>query len=88
MSGPGNVGTFGEKIAADYFSIVALNFIDTTSLDKQITTDLKNNGHYCVIQVVPYGMEIPPVGIGNYVIWRYDPSRTFPRPRPQVWNCG
>jgi hypothetical protein len=87
VSGPGDAGTFGEKIAAHYFSIVALNFIDTTSLDRQITTDLKGTRHYCVIQVVPYGMEIPPVGVGDYVIWRYDPNHIFPRPRPQLWNC-
>jgi len=89
VAGPGNVGTFGEKIAAHYFDIVALNFTDTTLLDKQITTDLKNNHHYCVVQVVPYGMEIPPIGIGNYVIWRYNPNVAFPRPKPlQPWSCG
>ena len=88
LSGPGNAGTFGEKIAAHYFAIVALNFADTTSLDKHITTDLRRNGHYCVIQVVPYGIEIPPIGVGDYVIWRYNPHVLFPRPKPQLWNCA
>lgn len=88
LSGPGNAGTFGEKIAAHYFAIVALNFADTTSLDKHITTDLRRNGHYCVFQVVPYGIEIPPIGIGDYVIWRYNPHVLFPRPKPQLWNCA
>jgi len=58
------------------------------SLDQQITADLKANHHYCVIQVVPYGMEIPPIGVGDYVIWRYDPNLRFPRPVPHNWNCG
>jgi Dolichyl-phosphate-mannose-protein mannosyltransferase len=88
LAGSGNAGTFGEKIAAHYFAIVALNFTDTTSLDKQITADLKHNHHYCVLQVVPYGIEIPPVGIGNYVVWRYNPNIWFPRAKPRLWNCG
>ena len=29
---------------------------------------------YHVVQVVPYGMEIPPVGQGSYVIWQYQAS--------------
>jgi Dolichyl-phosphate-mannose-protein mannosyltransferase len=84
--GPGNAGTFAVKIGEHYFSLVALNFIDTTSLDHQITADLKRNGHYCVLQVVPYGIEIPPIGVGTYVIWRYEPH--FARAnQSDDWNC-
>jgi hypothetical protein len=71
--GPGNAGTYGTKIQHGYFSLVALNFSDTTSLDQSIAADLKRNHHYDKIEVVPYGVEIPPLGIGDYVIWRYEP---------------
>lgn len=84
--GAGNAGTFGTYIEHAYFSIVALNFIDTTSLDQTITSDLKLNRHYCVLQVVPYGIEIPPIGVGTYVIWRHEPQLTMPS-RAHGWNC-
>jgi Dolichyl-phosphate-mannose-protein mannosyltransferase len=71
--GPGNAGTFALKIQEGYFSLVALNFSDTVSLDHSIAADLKRNHHYHKIEVVPYGVEIPPIGIGDYVIWRYEP---------------
>ena len=73
------------KIGERYFSLVALNFTDTTTLDHQITTDLKRDGHYCIVQVVPYGIEVPPIGLGTYVIWRYDAH--FTRANPTGWNC-
>ncbi len=84
--GPGNAGTFAVKIGERYFSLVALNFADTTTLDHQITTDLKRDGHYCIVQVVPYGIEIPPIGLGTYVIWRYDAHFTRANPT-NGWNC-
>jgi hypothetical protein len=62
--GPGNAGTYAAKIDEGYFSLVALNFADTTSLDKQIAADLRRN-HYKVIEVIPYGPDH-----GTYVIWR------------------
>jgi hypothetical protein len=68
--GPGNAGTFGTKIEGGYFSLVALNFADTTTLDKQIAADLALNPHYKKILVVPYGP-----APGTYVIWQYDPNR-------------
>ena len=71
--GDGNAGTFAIYIEEGYFSLVALNFSDTTSLDSSIAADLKRNPHYHKIEVVPYGVEIPPIGIGDYVIWRYEP---------------
>ena len=71
--GGGNVGVFAEFIDRGYFSYVALNYADTTALDHKITTDLNHNPHYHRIDVVPYGTEVPPIGLGTYVIWRYEP---------------
>jgi Dolichyl-phosphate-mannose-protein mannosyltransferase len=72
--GPGNAGTFGTKIAGGYFSLVALNFADTTSLDLKINADLRLNTNYRVIQIVPYGIEVPPIGQGTYKIWKLEPK--------------
>jgi 4-amino-4-deoxy-L-arabinose transferase-like glycosyltransferase len=71
--GSGNAGVFAEFIQAGYFSYVALNYADTTVLDHQITADINRNPHYQKIEVVPYGTEVPPIGLGTYVIWRYVP---------------
>ena len=71
--GPGNAGTYALYIASGYFSLIALNFTDTTSLDKSLAADIHRNHHYHLIQVVPYGMEIPPIGQGSYEIWQYRP---------------
>ena len=60
-------------IPEGYFSLVALNFADTTALDQSIAADLRRNRHYHIIQVVPYGVG-PLVGPGNYVIWQYEPQ--------------
>jgi 4-amino-4-deoxy-L-arabinose transferase-like glycosyltransferase len=70
--GAGNPAAFAKYIAASYFSLVALNYADTTALDHAITADLRRNSHYHIVQVVPYGIEVPPVGQGTYVIWRYE----------------
>jgi Dolichyl-phosphate-mannose-protein mannosyltransferase len=72
--GAGNAGTFGLYIEMHYFSIVALNNADTSALDLRIDADLRR-WHYHVIQVVPYGIEVPPIGKGTYVIWQYQPPR-------------
>jgi hypothetical protein len=74
--GAGNAGTFALYIERHYFYLVALNNADTASLDLRIDADLKR-WHYHIIQVIPYGIEVPPIGQGTYVIWRYDP------PKPQ-----
>ncbi len=71
--GAGNAGTFAMYIKEGYFSIVALNFADTTSLDKSIAIDLGHNRHYHKIQVVPYGFGSSSQAAGTYVIWRYEP---------------
>ena len=72
--GDGNAGTFAIYIAEGYFSLIALNFIDTTSLDRSIAADIHRNHHYHPIEVIPYGTEIPPIGQGSYVIWQYEPQ--------------
>ena len=74
VTGAGDAPVYTSYIARGYFSLVALNFADTTGLDRQIAADLNRNPHYHVIQVVPYGIEIPPVGQGSYVIWQYQAS--------------
>jgi hypothetical protein len=84
--GPGNAGTYQLKIEQSYFGLVALNYTDTTALDLKITTDLKQSHHYCVIQVVPWGDNVPPVGIGDYVIWRYQAKRFTPT--SSGWSCS
>ncbi|MGH3159018.1 MAG: glycosyltransferase family 39 protein, partial [Streptosporangiaceae bacterium] len=66
VTGPGNAGTFAEYLTRGYFSLVALNFADTTALDHQLATDLKHDPRYHLIQVIPYGT-------GTYVLWRYEP---------------
>jgi hypothetical protein len=75
VTGAGNRGVFAEFITRGYFSIVALNYGDTTTLDRQITADLRRSHHYKIIAVVPYGIEVPPIGEGTYVIWRYEPGQ-------------
>jgi hypothetical protein len=66
VTGPGNAGTFAEYITRGYFSLVALNFADTTALDHQIAADLRRSHRYRLIQVIPYGT-------GTYVLWQYEP---------------
>jgi Dolichyl-phosphate-mannose-protein mannosyltransferase len=72
--GAGNEGTFVLYIERHYFSIVALNNADTASLDLRIDAALRR-WHYHVVQVVPYGIEVPPIGKGTYVIWQYEPPK-------------
>jgi dolichyl-phosphate-mannose-protein mannosyltransferase len=72
--GAGDAGTFALHIQEGYFSLVALNFADTTSLDHSLAADLRRNHHYHVIQVVPYGPGPAGPAPGEYVIWRYEPQ--------------
>ena len=69
----GNPATFARYIAAGYFSYIALNFADTTPLDHDIAADIHRNPHYHFSQVIPYGMEVPPIGKGTYIVWQYKP---------------
>ena len=74
ITGAGDPGTYARYIKEGYFSLVALNFTDTSGLDQQIVADLRRNHHYRLIEVVPYGIEIPPIGKGTYNVWRYEPT--------------
>jgi hypothetical protein len=75
VTGDGNAGVYAEFITHGYFSYIALNFADTTPLDHKIADQLHRDPHYHIIQVVPYGIEIPPLGQGTYVIWKHEPGR-------------
>ena len=72
--GAGNPAAFSRYIARGYFTLVALNFADTTALDHAIRAELSRH-HYQPVQVVPYGIEVPPLGQGTYVIYRYEPAK-------------
>ena len=74
MVGGGNAGVFATFIKNGYFSLVALNFADTTSLDHSLAADLRRNHHYRIIEVVPYGAGPAGPAVGEYVIWRYEPK--------------
>jgi 4-amino-4-deoxy-L-arabinose transferase-like glycosyltransferase len=62
VTGEGSAAAFGKYIARRYFSLVALNFADTTALDHRIRADLAR-ARYHVVQVIPYGT-------GTYIIYR------------------
>jgi hypothetical protein len=72
--GDGNAGTFDEYIVGNYFSLVALNFSDTTALDRNIAADLHRNPRYHIVEIVPYGPGPAGPAPGTYVIWRYEPQ--------------
>jgi Dolichyl-phosphate-mannose-protein mannosyltransferase len=72
--GPGNAGVFAVFILEGYFSVVALNFADTTTLDHQIARDLRANHHYHIVRVIPYGPGPSGPAPGTYVIWQYRPG--------------
>ena len=72
VTGPGNAGVYAEFITSGYFSLVALNFSDTSALDHRIAADLRQNHHYRIVEVVPYGAGPAGPAPGTYVIWRYE----------------
>lgn len=59
VTSPGNPPVYANYIAEGYFSLVALNFTDTTGLERQIAADLRRNHHYHIIQVVPLALRPP-----------------------------
>jgi hypothetical protein len=75
--GAGAPDEFARFIARGYFSLIALNFADTTALDHRIDADIRRNHHYKVIEVVPYGP-------GPYVIWKYQPHTTVQHYQPTI----
>ena len=64
-----------HNIARGYFSVIALNFTDTPALDHRIAAQLHHDPRYRITQVVPYGIEVKPYGLGTCVIWQYQPPR-------------
>ena len=68
VTGDGDPATFAHYITRHYFTLIALNFADTTTLDHQIRADLRHAG-YTITQVVPYGTH------GTYVIYRHGPPQ-------------
>ena len=72
--GAGSPAAFTRYIARHYFSLVVLNFADTTALDHAIRADL-DRYHYEPVSVIPYGIEVPPLGQGTYIIYKYEPPQ-------------
>jgi Dolichyl-phosphate-mannose-protein mannosyltransferase len=72
VTGAGNAGVFAEFITRGYFSLVALNFADTTALDHRLAAQLHRDPRYRTIGVVPYDTETSAASHGTYVIWRYE----------------
>jgi hypothetical protein len=70
--GAGDPAVFEHYIAHGYFSLVALNFDDTTALDHRIATELHRSPRYHTIGVVPYDIGTT---MGTYVIYRYEPPK-------------
>jgi hypothetical protein len=75
--GAGGPDPFAKYVASGYFSLIALNFADTTALDHRIAADIRLSHHYRVAQVVPYGP-------GPYVIWRYQPHAAVQHYQPTI----
>jgi 4-amino-4-deoxy-L-arabinose transferase-like glycosyltransferase len=70
--GAGNAGTYALYVEQHYFSLVALNFSDTVTLDKGISAAMHRYGRYQTVQVVPYGAGPAGPAPGTYVIWRLE----------------
>ena len=68
VTGAGDPAAFARYIGEGYFSLIALNYADTTTLDHAIRADLARS-HYHIAQVIPYGTH------GTYVIYRYEPPQ-------------
>jgi len=73
--GAGNAGTFALYIQQGYFSLIALSFSDTVSLDKALAADIRRNHHYVKIEIIPYGNGPAGPALGTYSIWRYEPQK-------------
>jgi hypothetical protein len=73
--GAGDAGTFALYIEEGYFSLIALSFSDTVSLDNTIAADIRRNHNYVKIEVIPYGNGPAGSALGTYSIWRYEPHK-------------
>jgi Dolichyl-phosphate-mannose-protein mannosyltransferase len=69
VTGDGDAATFARYISRHYFTLVALNYADTITLDHTIKADLTRAG-YRVLQVIPYG-----TNHGTYIVYRYEPPK-------------
>lgn len=63
VTGAGNPASFARYVARRYFTLIALNYADTTTLDHKIRADLVR-AHYRILDVVPYGPQR-----GTYIIY-------------------
>lgn len=70
--GAGDPAAFDRYIAQGYFSIIALNFGDTTALDHRIATKVHQSPLYHTIGVVPYDIGTT---AGTYIIYQYEPPK-------------
>jgi hypothetical protein len=70
--GAGDPAAFDRYIAQHYFSVIALNFTDTTALDHRIATEIHNSRFYRTVAVVPYYIGTTE---GTYIIYRYEPPK-------------
>jgi hypothetical protein len=75
--GPGDAGTYAFYILNGYFATVALNFTDTTTLDHELSHELKQDPRYCIVRVVPYGFGPDGKTPGTYVIWQFRPRHAI-----------
>jgi hypothetical protein len=73
--GAGDAATFAMYIGEGYFSLIAINFSDTTSLDHSIAADIHQNPDYQPVEVIPFGTGPRGPTPGTYVIWRYVPHK-------------
>ena len=67
VTGEGNPASFARYIGRRYFTLVALNYADTITLDHSIRADLAR-AHYRVLQVIPYGTH------GTYIVYTKNPK--------------
>ena len=70
--GDGDPVAYDRYIGQHYFSIIALNFADTTALDHGIATQIHRSRYYKTIGVVPYYIGTTK---GTYIIYRYEPPK-------------
>jgi 4-amino-4-deoxy-L-arabinose transferase-like glycosyltransferase len=67
--GAGDAGTFATYISEGYFSLIALNFADTTSLDHSIAADIKHDHDYRKVELIPFGEGPRGPALGTYLIY-------------------
>ena len=70
--GAGDTAAFNRYIAQRYFSLIALNFTDTTALDHHIATLVHQSRYYTTVAVVPYLLGSTK---GTYIIYKYEPPK-------------